>query len=186
MEKRAKDEPKILADYAEFGVSPAKTKPFYQQRGEQALVNTLDYFQKKIASGKEVKDKGAYLFTLLKANAGQEMEAERKETEKKAQERCKVFNDEQEERQKQQRLTAERKHLKTVRDVYLASLSEQQRQQLFEELKGKYEAKHGDCGLITELKCGFLGGLLDAIIKALPVYEEDKEAMIQWYMEEGL
>jgi len=74
----------ILTEYENIGVMPIRTKPFYQQRGEEALINTLKYFKQQLANGKDVKDKGAYLFTLLKANAGQMIEVEHKHTEKKS------------------------------------------------------------------------------------------------------
>jgi hypothetical protein len=59
---------------------------------------------------------------------------------------------------KERRLKAKNKHLKTVKEVYLSSLNEQQKQPLFDELKGKYEAEHGECGLIKDLNSGFILG----------------------------
>lgn len=78
--KERSNTPSILLEYENIGVMRIKTKPFYQQRGEQSLRNTLNYFKQKIANGKEVQDKGAYLFALLKANAGQTIEVEDKDT----------------------------------------------------------------------------------------------------------
>jgi catalase len=94
----------------------------------------------------------------LKSNAGQEIEIERKEAEKKAQKRHKEFKKLEEEQEKERRLKAKNKHLKTVKEVYLSSLNEQQKQPLFDELKGKYEAEHGECGLIKDLNSGFILG----------------------------
>jgi len=182
VENKVKNKPQVLAEYEDFGVVQAKAEPFYQERGEQSLLNTLDYFKKQLANGKEVKNKGGYLFTLLKANAGQEIEIERKEAERRAQERNEEFKKLEEKQQKDRRSKAENKHLRTVKDVYLSSLSEQQKQQLFNELKEKYEAEHGDCGLITDLKSGFISSLLDAIITNLPLYKKDREEMIQVYL----
>jgi plasmid replication initiation protein len=81
--KECDNTPSILLEYKNIGVMPIKTKLFYQQRGEESLINTLQYFKQQIANGKDVQDKGAYLFALLKANAGQTIEVGHKHTAKK-------------------------------------------------------------------------------------------------------
>ncbi len=65
--------PIILSEYELFGVMRQTTTPFYKQRGEQALTNTLEYFKNEKKT-KNIQSDGAYLITLLKANAGQEAE----------------------------------------------------------------------------------------------------------------
>ena len=62
--------PQIIIDYEEFGVMKNMSFPYYKERGEQALKNTLEYFKKE-RSNKDIQDNGAYLMTLLKADAGQ-------------------------------------------------------------------------------------------------------------------
>ncbi len=49
------------------------TLPYYQQRGEQALKNTLEYFKKE-RKNKTIDNDGAYLTTLLQRDAGQDKE----------------------------------------------------------------------------------------------------------------
>jgi len=78
----------IVLDYETFGVMRANVEPFFKERGEQALINTLDYFKQELANGKQINNKGAYLMTLLRNNAGQELEAEKIEAEKREQVFC--------------------------------------------------------------------------------------------------
>ena len=61
----------IIIDYEEFGVMRDASYPYYKERGEQSLRNTLEYFKKE-KTKRNIQDDGAYLMTLLKANAGQQ------------------------------------------------------------------------------------------------------------------
>jgi plasmid replication initiation protein len=64
--------PQIILDYEAVGVMRKMVKPYLEQRGEQALQNTLNKFNEDKAKGKVTKNEQGYLAALLRANAGQE------------------------------------------------------------------------------------------------------------------
>jgi plasmid replication initiation protein len=74
--------PQIILDYEAFGVMQKMIKPYLDQRGEQALQNTLNKFHDDKENGKITKSEQGYLAYLLRVNAGQEttQEKERQQT----------------------------------------------------------------------------------------------------------
>jgi plasmid replication initiation protein len=169
----------ILLDYEVYGVMQGNVEPFLRERGEQALTNTLNYFKQELASGKQVKNKGAYLFALLKNNAGQEVEEEKQEAERKKQARLEALKKEAEERSKQERLEAEKQHLRTVKEMYLSFMSSKQKDDLLSQLKAQYEKDHGDNENIKDIESVFLCLYLNKIVRDLPQYKDDLEEMIE-------
>lgn len=175
--------PQILKDYGAYGVTHDKAQAFYDKRGEQALQNTLDYFKKELENGKKLKNKGAYLFTLLKANAGQEIEVERKEAEKREQERLKEIRKKQKQQGQEKLMKAEKKYLKAVKDKYLSVITSSQKHSIFQKLKDQYTKKHGDISHIKDLESPYLMASLNKIIEDLPQYKENKEEAIKQYLD---
>jgi len=76
--------PPIILDYEAIGVMRKTVKPYFDQRGEQALQNTLNKFNDDKAKGKVTKSEQGYLAYLLRVNAGQEttQDKEHKQKEK--------------------------------------------------------------------------------------------------------
>jgi hypothetical protein len=64
--------PQIILTYEAIGVMQKTVKPYLEQRGEQALQNTLNKFNDDKAKGKITKSEQGYLAYLLRVNAGQE------------------------------------------------------------------------------------------------------------------
>lgn len=64
--------PQIILDYEAFGVMRKMVQPYLDQRGEQALQNTLNKFHQDKQAGKITKSEQGYLAYLLRVNAGQE------------------------------------------------------------------------------------------------------------------
>lgn len=64
--------PQIILDYETFGVMRKMVQPYLDQRGEQALRNTLNKFHQDKQAGKITKSEQGYLAYLLRVNAGQE------------------------------------------------------------------------------------------------------------------
>ncbi len=63
--------PQIIQDYEALGVMRKTVQPYLEQRGEQALLNTLNKFHDDKKNGKITKSEQGYLAHLLKTNAGQ-------------------------------------------------------------------------------------------------------------------
>ncbi len=64
--------PQIIHDYEAFGVMRKMVQPYLDQRGEQALIKTLNKFHDDKQNGKITKSEQGYLAYLLRVNAGQE------------------------------------------------------------------------------------------------------------------
>jgi plasmid replication initiation protein len=67
----------IIRDYETFGVMRKMVQPYLNQRGEQALQNTLNKFYDDKQNGKITKSEQGYLAYLLRVNAGQETTQEK-------------------------------------------------------------------------------------------------------------
>jgi plasmid replication initiation protein len=63
--------PQIIQDYEALGVMRKTVQPYLEQRGKQALINTLNKFHDDKENGKITKSEQGYLAHLLKINAGQ-------------------------------------------------------------------------------------------------------------------
>ncbi|HHL19788.1 MAG TPA: RepB family plasmid replication initiator protein, partial [Thiothrix sp.] len=100
--------PPIILAYEAIGVMRKTVQPYLEQRGEQALQNTLKKFHEDKEKGKITKSEQGYLAYLLRVNAGQKTiqdkertlkeknNTEQKEKEAKEQALKEAFNQERE------------------------------------------------------------------------------------------
>lgn len=76
------DVPQIVLDYEAIGVMRKMVQSYLNQRGEQALQNTLNKFNENKEKGKIMKSEQGYLAYLLRVNAGQKTKQEKERKQK--------------------------------------------------------------------------------------------------------
>ncbi len=81
------NKPQIILDYEAFGVMRKMVQPYLDQRGEQALVKTLNKFHDDKQNGKITKSEQGYLAYLLRVNAGQETTQDKEHQQKQQNEK---------------------------------------------------------------------------------------------------
>ena len=99
--------PQIIRDYEAIGIMRKMVQPYLDQRGEQALHNTLNKFYDDKENGKITKSEQGYLAYLLRVNAGQETTQD-KERGQKAQNKKRLKEKEAQEKALKAQFTQER------------------------------------------------------------------------------
>ena len=79
--------PQIIRDYEAIGIMRQMVQPYLDQRGEQAIKNTLNKFYDDKEAGKITKSEQGYLAYLLRVNAGQETTQDKERQQKKQNEK---------------------------------------------------------------------------------------------------
>ena len=94
--------PPIILAYEAFGVMRKMVKPYLDQRGEQALQNTLNKFHYDKENGKISKSEQGYLAYLLRVNAGQETAQDKERQQKEVNQQQREQQQAEEKRLKEQ------------------------------------------------------------------------------------
>lgn len=162
--------PDIVLEYEAFGIDRTLTLTELEKQGEKALQGCLELFKAKLESTK-LKNPSGYLLGMLTKGAGKKTKAQQLEAERQQ----KKQTEERQQYLEKQRKKLEEEFTKKAKQDYLDSLTEQQKEELLEEVRLQYADNPAILNLIDDINSPIAEGY---IINRIPRFEECREIYI--------
>lgn len=169
---------KIIEEFESLGIKREFIQPYLDRDGEEALERTLQIFEKDKKSGKIRDSEQGYILSLLKAKAGVLTKAELKKQKQKEQKQQQLFEKKQKEQLESKRLSLSKTFLKQKKEIYLASLSEQEIDILFQEIRALYVGNLAILSKVKSIKSPIIQDKVNKVIKAQKGYVDEEAAYI--------
>lgn len=182
-EKDDQDLPVIIKEYHQIGLTTEQVKPYLDERGEEALKNTLNKIRSDYETGKVKSNLAGYAFKLLRENAGQKTPEEIAEEKRKEAQRLKKIEAQRQQIKKELITTLADEFGRIERERFITSLSEKESKRIFSEITAEYE-KSMVLPLIE--KDGLASNIIALKLQDfIPQFKENKEKYISEKLKES-
>jgi plasmid replication initiation protein len=175
--------PPIIFEYHQIGLTTEQVKPYLDERGEEALKNTLNKIRSDYETGKVKSNLAGYAFKLLRENAGQKTPEEIAEEKRKEAQRLKKIEAQRQQIKKELITTLADEFGRIERERFITSLSEKESKRIFSEITAEYE-KSMVLPLIE--KDGLASNIIALKLQDfIPQFKENKEKYISEKLKES-
>jgi len=173
------DTPKVITQFEKLGIKKHVVIPYLERDGEEVLERTLQIFERDKKLGKIRDSEQGYLVALLSIGAGVLTEAEKREEEEKQRNQEQRINKERLEKEEEKKHSLQKDFIKQKKKEYLNTLSEEEKENLFEKVKQHYKNNSFIYKMIRDISSPAIQDDINKIIRSLPNFKEEEEEYIK-------